>query len=352
MLLQSRVMSTSKISALLRSSLGSSVLLVGSKHEKSDWAVATHPLIAQKDGAHLSRKIVSPVDKLGLDLRLYQYQTCPYCSKVRSVLDYYGFSYEVVEVNPVTRSQLKFAKGYKKVPVVTTAKSEDALVESSQIISILKSYMILPNRSFKEILDYYPRHETVENGKTVVVYPNKNYIMHENKRLSQDEIQAVREENQWREWVDEKFIHIISPNVYRTFGEALETFHYFDQVGEWKRNFPAWERALAIYLGATAMYFISKRLKKRHGIVDEREAMLGAFKEFLKAKGPDRKFLGGDNPNLADLSLHGAITSFLGTRTFKELSKECEIEKWFNDTQQAINEHRGAKLLADRSHSN
>lgn len=78
------------------------------------------------------------------------------------------------------------------MPVVTTAKSEDALVESSQIISILKSYMILPNRSFKEILDYYPKHETVENGKTVVVYPNKNYIMHENKRLSQDEIQAVR----------------------------------------------------------------------------------------------------------------------------------------------------------------
>jgi microsomal prostaglandin-E synthase 2 len=99
------------------------------------------------------------------------------------------------------------------------------------------------------------------------------------------------------------------------------------------------------------MYFISKRLKKRHGIVDEREAMLNAFNEFLEAKGPNRKFLGGNEPNLADLSLHGAITSFLGTRTYKELSEKCEIGKWFDAVQQAVSEHRGAKLLANRSHN-
>lgn len=60
-------------------------------------------------------QIVSDVDKTGLNLRLYQYQTCPYCCKVRAFLDYYGFSYEVVEVNPVTKSQIKFSKDYKKV---------------------------------------------------------------------------------------------------------------------------------------------------------------------------------------------------------------------------------------------
>lgn len=79
---------------------------------------AKHQTFAQakgEDGVHLARKIVSPADKLDLGLRLYQYQTCPYCSKVRAMLDYYGFSYEVVEVNAVTRSQLKFSKEYKKV---------------------------------------------------------------------------------------------------------------------------------------------------------------------------------------------------------------------------------------------
>lgn len=37
--------------------------------------------------------------------------------KVRAFLDYYGFSYEVVEVNPVTRSQINFSKDYKKVVI-------------------------------------------------------------------------------------------------------------------------------------------------------------------------------------------------------------------------------------------
>lgn len=173
--------------------------------------------------------------------------------------------------------------------------------------------------------------------------------MLENQHLSQDEIQATREELKWRIWIDEKFIHVISPNVYRTFGEALETFHYFDQVGEWKRNFPTWERYLAIYLGATAMYFISKRLKKRHGIEDERQAMLTAFNEFLRAKGPDRVFLGGNEPNLADLELHGAISSFYGTSTFKELKEKCDIGKWYDNVGKAIQEHRGSSLVQKKS---
>lgn len=51
--------------------------------------------------------------------------------------------------------------------------------------------------------------------------------------------------------------------MYRTLTESLETFYWFDEVGEWKRVFPAWERYLTIYIGSIIMYFISKRLKKR-----------------------------------------------------------------------------------------
>lgn len=32
--------------------------------------------------------------------------------------------------------------------------------------------------------------------------------------------------------------------------------------------------------------------------MDEREEMREAFDKFMKAKGPDRKFMGGDQPNL------------------------------------------------------
>ena len=57
------------------------------------------------------------MDKSGLKLTLYQYQTCPFCCKTRALLDYYGFSYDVVEVNSVRRGEVKWSK-YRKVPIL------------------------------------------------------------------------------------------------------------------------------------------------------------------------------------------------------------------------------------------
>lgn len=45
------------------------------------------------------RKIVNPKDKHNLDIVLFQYQTCPFCSKVRAYLDANGLSYSIVEVS-------------------------------------------------------------------------------------------------------------------------------------------------------------------------------------------------------------------------------------------------------------
>lgn len=56
---------------------------------------------------------------------------------------------------------------------------------------------------------------------------------------------------------------MLSPNVYRTWDEALQAFNWFSDVGEWERNFPSWERNMIIYVGASAMWMIGKRLKKK-----------------------------------------------------------------------------------------
>lgn len=45
------------------------------------------------------RKVVNPKDKYNLDIVLFQFQTCPFCSKVRAFLDASGFSYSIVEVS-------------------------------------------------------------------------------------------------------------------------------------------------------------------------------------------------------------------------------------------------------------
>merc|ERR1719376_12395 len=53
-----------------------------------------------------SREVRVDTDNSGLKLTIYQYQTCPFCCKTRAYLDYMGFSYDVIEVNSVSKKEL------------------------------------------------------------------------------------------------------------------------------------------------------------------------------------------------------------------------------------------------------
>ena len=45
-------------------------------------------------------------------------------------------------------------------------------------------------------------------------------------------------EMKWRRWIDNHFVHVISPNVYRTWAESLTAFDYFTTNG----NFSDFEK--------------------------------------------------------------------------------------------------------------
>lgn len=51
------------------------------------------------------------------NITLYQYETCPFCCKVRTFLDYYGIEYTKVEVHPIFKREIDFSN-YKKVPII------------------------------------------------------------------------------------------------------------------------------------------------------------------------------------------------------------------------------------------
>lgn len=138
-----------------------------------------------------------------------------------------------------------------------------------------------------------------------------------------------RLERKWREWTDAHFIHLISPNVYRTKEEALETFEWFSEAGEWNIHFPKWERNLMVYVGATAMYLISKRLKKRHNLNDDvRQDIYNACNSWINELTARKlKYLGGDKPNLADLAFYGALTSMEGCQAFSDILNNTNIGK-------------------------
>ena len=74
---------------------------------------------------------------------------------------------------------------------------------------------------------------------------------------------TFREERHWRQWTDDVLVHALSPNIYRTPAESLQAFRHFSDVGEWTSTFGTFKSQFVIYVGATAMYFIGKMLKKR-----------------------------------------------------------------------------------------
>ena len=133
----------------------------------------------------VARRIRNSADTTGLRLTLFQYQTCPFCCKARAFLDYFGLNYDVVEVNSVLRTQVKWSS-YKKVPILVAELPDGRclqLNDSSMITSAMFSF--LKNRSspsssvtdLLEIVSFYPRIVYRDQGQEKTDVTNKYFLM-------------------------------------------------------------------------------------------------------------------------------------------------------------------------------
>nr|ABK26421.1 unknown [Picea sitchensis] len=230
------------------------------------------------------------------DLVLYQYEACPFCNKVKAFLDYHDLTYKIVEVNPLGKKEIKWSD-YKKVPILMVDGKQ--LNDSSAIIDKLDSQ----------------------------IHPNKG-------RLPTD----AEEEEKWRRWVDEHLVHILSPNIYRSASEALESFDYITTHG----NFSTLERLTGKYVGAAAMYFVSKKLKKKHNITDERASLYEAANAWVEALN-NRLFMGGSKPNLADLAVFGVLRPIRYLQSGRDMVANTNIGAWYSRMEDAVGGTSGIK---------
>nr|XP_045228642.1 prostaglandin E synthase 2 isoform X1 [Macaca fascicularis] len=314
--------------------LGAAALALGGAlglYHTARWHLRAQDLHAERSAVQLSLSS-------RLQLTLYQYKTCPFCSKVRAFLDFHALPYQVVEVNPVLRAEIKFSS-YRKVPILVAQEGESSqqLNDSSVIISALKTYLV-SGQPLEEIITYYPAMKAVnDQGKEVTEFGNKYWLMLNEKEAQQvySGKEARTEEMKWRQWADDWLVHLISPNVYRTPTEALASFDYIVREGK----FGAVEGAVAKYMGAAAMYLISKRLKSRHRLQDNvREDLYEAADKWVAAVGKDRPFMGGQKPNLADLAVYGVLRVMEGLDAFDDLMQHTHIQPWYMRVERAITE--------------
>lgn len=308
------------------------------------------PTVAEVPAIQPSKQIVVPNDNSGLKLTLYQYTTCPFCCKVRAFLDYYGISYNIVEVDPVLRQSIKWS-AYKKVPILVVEMDEgyQPLNDSTMIISTLSSHLQDKTKKLSELVKYFPIiYYTDENGDKKSEIMNRYFLMLDNPKKGQTRTKTeIEDERKWRKWTDDVLVHSLSPNVYRTPGEALQAFSWFSEVGEWEKHFPAWERYLIIYVGAYAMWLIGKRLKKRHNLKDDvRESLYDDCNRFARAvKLKGTPFMGGQEPDLADLAVYGVLNAIEGCDAFQDVLQRTNISKWFFAMKALVKANAGVNSL-------
>uniref|UniRef100_F6QUY6 Prostaglandin E synthase 2 n=1 Tax=Callithrix jacchus TaxID=9483 RepID=F6QUY6_CALJA len=312
--------------------LGAAALALGGAlglYHTARWHLRAQDLHAEHSAAQLSLSS-------HLQLTLYQYKTCPFCSKVRAFLDFHALPYQVVEVNPVRRAEIKFSS-YRKVPILVAQVGENSVSPREPRASSLLSWVVL-EQPLEEIITYYPAMKAVnDQGKEVTEFGNKYWLMLDEKEAQQvySGKEARTEEMKWRQWADDWLVHLISPNVYRTPTEALASFDYIVREGK----FGAVEGAVAKYMGAAAMYLISKRLKSRHHLQDNvREDLYEAANKWVTAVGKDRPFMGGQRPNLADLAVYGVLRVMEGLDAFDDLMQHTRIQPWYLRVERAITE--------------
>lgn len=299
-----------------------------------------------------ARKIRNPADNTGLKITLFQYQTCPFCCKARSFLDYFGLSYDVVEVNSVMRTQVKWSS-YKKVPILVIQYGDKAIQLNDSTLIVSALYSILASRDDpQDVLKCYPSYKftDAEDGKEKLEISNKYFLMFQQGSEGRDERskEELAEERRWRKWVDDVLVHMLSPNVYRTPSESLQAFNWFNEVGEWEKHFSFWERNLVIYLGAAVMWMLGKRLKQRHHLkADVRQSLYEECDVWARAvKKKKTKFMGGDSPNLADLNVFGVLLAIEGCEAFQDLRENTKISRWFDDMKKVVAEREGQKFLS------
>lgn len=226
-------------------------------------------------------------------MQLYQYEVCPYCCKVKAVLDFKKIPYEKIEVNPMTHEELSpfpRAVDHDKVPVLVDGNQ--VVVESNEIIRYLDKK-----------------------------YPDKPVFAGERQG----------EQEKWIRYADEELVQILPANIYRSLPEALDSFKYITKVGK----FPRWKRYYLALGGAIAMTIVAKKGIKKRGITDPRAALKKALEKWSAGLGK-KKFMGGEGPDVSDLVCAGILKSVHEMKVWSFIEQQGPVAAWFERVQKTL----------------
>lgn len=217
---------------------------------------------------------------------IYQYEACPFCWKVRALMDYKGIPYSTVEVHPLNKKEIAFSKDYKKVPILVDDEGKQVR-ESNDIMRHLE-----------------------------LRYPDKPVFEKEDDRRSK--------EKKWMDWCDQSLVRALPPVIYQSLGKAIGAFDYITKCSKF-----SWVQQRVIkYAGAFVMTMVAKKSAKAQGI-DEPQGHLKQLIDELGQGLNGDKFLGQGKPNAADLSIYGVLKAVEQLPAFDIIRKQPKVLRWY-----------------------
>ena len=232
---------------------------------------------------------------------LYQYTVCPFCCKIRALLNYKNIKCNFVEVNPLNKKEIRFSKDYKKVPIFVDEKGNQ-----------------------------------VNDSTPIMRYIEEKYLSFENKVFETEE-EAKLVEDRWLSWGDSVFVKSLPPLIYKDLSTAIHSFDYITKEGQ----FSWFQQRLIKYTGAVIMKMVAGKSAKKQGITDPEGHFDGLLKT-LEAGIGEQDFLGNDKVNGADLAIFGVLNSVEGLPVFLLVKKNKKVFNWFT----AVKSGKSANLCA------
>lgn len=224
-------------------------------------------------------------------LTLYEFRSSPYCEKVRLVLDIKGLDYQAIEIDPLSRSQLRGISLYPTVPVL---KDGDQVIEDSTYI----------------VLDLDEKHPTP------ALLPE-----HPTQR---------REVHLWEDWADESWGY--DARAIGIWSLRGDTRRFRQEV---TRNLPGWADAIWPALGPIAFQIACKEvgISARTEPIRRRKLEWG-FRLIADAL-VGREWLVGDSMSLADVAIAAHLWELRHTDRYQE-DPQCKAVYELRDRVYAV----------------
>ena len=216
---------------------------------------------------------------------LHMLYTCPFCWKVRSLLEHLNLEHERIQVNPMkAKKTLPSAPEWKKVPVWVDSE-EKVFVDSTPIMKHIDA-------------------------------------VHNDGKLWKSDNEARRDE--WMEWVDLHMSKATIPILYGSLFSALKTTTRVSKL----EKFGFISKRLYAWAGFPIMWGIIARSRvKKDGRTPKKlwHDLLTEFTGELNGN----QFFGGKSPDLVDLAAFGYVRSISPYPQFSQLEDHENGMKWY-----------------------